>query len=111
MSQQKTPILTTTVTAAATLSEFQAVGYDGNVAAAAAAIMGLVTTDAAQGDAVSVDRLGTSIAIASGAISKGDQLEVGAGGALTALAAGIVVARAEQDAADGERFEVILLPK
>lgn len=112
MSQQKTPILTTTVTAAAALSAFQAVGYDNDVAAAQAAVRGFATTDAALGDKVAIDRAGTTTAIADGAISDGEDLEVGAGGALRSLTdGGVIVATAEQDAADGERFEAFILPR
>lgn len=112
MSQQKIAVLTTTVAAAAAISEYQAVGYDNDVAAAQAAVRGFATTDAALGDKVAIDRLGTTIAIASGVITDGDDLEVGASGALRkATTGGIIVAVAEQDAADGERFEAFILPR
>lgn len=111
MPASKIPLLTLTVVAAAALSEHQAVGYDGDVATAAGAMQGLATTDAALGDPVAVDVLGTSVAIAGAAVAVGAALEVGAGGKLVTKAAGVTVARALQAAAaDGDLFEVMLIP-
>ena len=111
MPATKYSVLTLSIAAAAAIAENQAVGYDGNVAAAGAAMKGLAISDAAAGEQVGVDVLGTSIAIAGGAIAEGDELEVGAGGQLVTLAAGVSVARALQAAgAAGEPIEVMLLP-
>lgn len=111
MPATKYSLLTLSIAAAAALAENQAVGYDGNVATAAAAMKGLATSDAAAGEQVGVDVLGTSIAIAGGVVADGAALEVGAGGKLVTLAAGVEVARALQAAgADGDLIEVMLLP-
>lgn len=111
MPATKIPVLTLSIAAAAALGEHQAVGYDGNVATAAAAMKGLAISDAALGEQVAVDVLGTSIAIAGGLIAAGAELEVGAGGKLVTKAAGVTVARALQGAAaDGDLIEVMLLP-
>ena len=112
MPASKIPLLTLSIAAAAAISEHQAVGWDGKVAVAAGGMKGLATTDAATGDQLAVDCIGTSIAIAGGAITAGAELEVGAGGKLVTKAAGIAVARAEQAAsADGDLIEVFLLSK
>lgn len=106
------PILTLSVVAAAALSEHQAIGYDGNVATAAATMQGLAQTDAASGEQVAVDVQGTGIAIAGAAIAVGADLEVGAAGKLVTKAAGVSVGRALQAAgADGDLIEIMLLPK
>lgn len=111
MPATKHPIYTDSIEAAAAIAENQAVGWDGNVASAVGAMKGLATHDADAGEFMAIDRLGTSIAIAGGAIAEGAELEVGAGGKLVTKAAGITVARAEQAAsADGDRIEVYLLP-
>jgi hypothetical protein len=111
MPASKISLLTLTAVAAAALSEHQAVGYDGDVATAAGAMQGLAITDAALGDPVAVDVLGTSVAIAGAAVAVGAALEVGAGGKLVTKDAGVTVARALQAAAaDGDLFEVMLIP-
>lgn len=112
MPASKIAILTLSTTAIAVIAECQAVGYDGDVAAAAGAMKGLATYDAAIGDEFAADVLGTSIAIAGEAVAEGAELEVGVAGKLVTKAAGVVVARALQAAvADGDKFEVMLLPK
>ena len=94
------------------LVEHQAIGYDGNVATAAATMQGLAQTDAASGEQVAVDVQGTGIAIAGAAIAVGADLEVGAAGKLVTKAAGVSVGRALQAAgADGDLIEIMLLPK
>jgi len=104
------PVLILNVVAAAALTEGQAVGYDGNLAANAGAMFGLAETDAAVGDEVAITVEGTGIAIAGGAIAKGAQVEV-LGGKLVTIAAGVSVGRALQAAAaDGDKFEVLLTP-
>jgi len=103
--------MTLSVAATAAIGEYQAVGYDGAVATAAAAMQGLSVTDADLGDLFAVDVLGTGIAIAGGSVAVGAALEVGAGGKLVTKAAGVTVARALQAAAlDGDLIEVMLIP-
>lgn len=113
MPSTKNPILTLSVTAAALLLENRAVGQDGNYAAAGQKMFGIGTEDVnAIGDELPVDTLGTSTATAGGAVLKDAALEVGADGKLVTAAAGVVVAKAMQAAgADGDEFEVFLLPK
>lgn len=105
-------IYTDTITAAVVISENLAVDYVGNIATAAAAMMGIAVTDAAIGDDFAVDQIGTAVATAGAAIADGAELEVGANGKLVTKAAGVVVARARQAAAaDGDLLEVFMLPK
>lgn len=112
MPATKISILTLSIAAIAAITETRAVGFDGGVPAAGAAMKGLAISDAAIGEQVGVDVLGTSIATAGGAFAKGAELEVGAAGKLVAKTTGVVVARAEQAAAaDGDKVEVFLLPK
>ena len=112
MPASSVPILTLTVVAAAALSEHQAVGYDGNVATAAATMQGIASYDAVAADQVAIDVAGTAVAIAGAAVAVGADLEVGAAGKLVTKAAGVSVGRALQAAgADGDLFEIMLLPK
>lgn len=111
MPATKIPILTLSIAATAAITTRQAVGHGGAVAAAAGAMLGLAECDAASGEQVPVDTLGTSIATAGAAITVGQDLEVGAAGKLVPLAAGRKVAVALQAAAaDGALVEVLLTP-
>lgn len=110
MSALKIPVLTLTVLTTAVIAEGQAVGYDGDVAAAGAAMRGLAATDAADGDHLAVDVLGTGIAIAGASIAEGTALEVGASGRLIVKNSGVLVARALTAGESGERIEVLLIP-
>ena len=110
MSQQKLSLLTMTRTAAAGVVMGQFLSPTGAVASALGPALGLTTIDAATGAPVSVDVLGTSIAIADGAITDGAELEVGTGGKARVKTTGRIVAIATQAAADGEKFEVLLIP-
>lgn len=108
---QKISILTLAVIAAAALAAERVVGKDGNYATAGEAAFGVTTTSGEIGDRVPVDVLGTTIATAGEAFSKGDYLEVGANGKLVVHDAGIAVAQALQDAgAGGDRVEVLWIP-
>lgn len=110
MSKQKIAILTLTRVATAAILAHQYVGLTGAVAVAGEAALGAATTAAASGELFGVDVVGTTTAIADGAVTDGMPLEVGEAGALTEHDAGIVVAVAMQDAADGELFEVLNIP-
>lgn len=105
---QKIAILSLTVIASAVLSAHTFVTATGAVAAAAGDAHGVATADAAIGDAVSVDVLGTSIVLAAADVTAGARVEVGAGGKATPLVAGIPVGRALNAAAAGELVEVLL---
>lgn len=105
---QKIALLSLTVIAAAALTANTFVTAGGTVAAAAGDAHGVVVADAAIGDLVAVDVLGTSTVVAAAAIVVGDRVEVAAGGKATPLAAGIPVGRAVSKAAVGELVEVLL---
>jgi hypothetical protein len=87
----------------------------GRVVAATApteAVVGVSLSDAdAAGDQVSVQIAGVARVVASGAVSLGDEVEVGAGGKVTtaggatALSVGVALSAAS---ADGEVIEVLL---
>lgn len=104
-------IFTDTIVAAGTISEHQAVGWDGDVASAAGAIAGFACTDAVSGDQLAIDQLGTAVAIAGEQLAAGAALEVGSAGKLVALDAGVKVAHAVTAAGgDGDVFEVFIIP-
>lgn len=104
-------ILSLSVAAAVAITEGQCIGYDGNLAANAGAMFGLAETDADIADRVTLTVQGTGVAIAGGAIAIGAPVEV-LNGKVVSAGAGVVVGRALQaSAADGDKIEVLLLPK
>lgn len=111
MSAQKNPILTRTRKASATLTKYQAVTAAGAVAAAGAAVAGFVTEDAASGDDIAVDVLGTTIAIAGAGVSDGAKVMVGTGGkVITATSTNVPVGIAQQAGSTDQPFEILLTP-
>lgn len=108
---QRKSILTLTAVAAAAVVAETFGTLTGATATAAGNAQGVFRTDAATGERVPLDCLGTAVVTAGGAFSAGDELEVGAGGKAVVQSAGVTVARALEDAAaDGDRVEVFLIP-
>jgi hypothetical protein len=107
---QKYAVMTHTIQATAAIERHRFVDLTGAYATAAGAAFGVSTTEAGIGDQLAVDCLGSSIVEASGAISAGGAIEVGANGVAVAASSGTVVARALQDAADGDLIEVFIIP-
>ena len=89
MSTQKKPILTITRVATAVITAFQAVTAAGAVAAAGADAVGFATHNAATGETIAVDVLGTTTAIAGAALAAGARVQVGAGGKVVAHTTGV----------------------
>lgn len=110
MSTQKLPVLSITRKATAALAKYQYITAAGVVAAAGAAGLGLVTTDADSGDDITTDVLGTSTAIAGAAVADGARLQVGTGGKLITATTGVPVAQALEAGTTDQPFEVLLLP-
>jgi hypothetical protein len=110
MSTQKLPVLSATRKATAALTKYQYITAAGAVAAAGAAGIGLVVTDADSGDDITVDILGTSTAIAGAAVADGARLQVGTGGKLITATTGVPVAQALEAGTTDQPFEVLLLP-
>jgi Uncharacterized conserved protein (DUF2190) len=112
MSAMKRPIFTYSILAAAVVAQNLAVGYDGNLAAAGTAMLGMSTTESEVGVMLAVDVQGTSICTSGAAFAKGDDLEVGSNGQLITQTTGVVVARALEAATAANEFcEIMLLPK
>jgi hypothetical protein len=113
MPATKIPVLTLSVAAAALVAEYRAIGKDGNYAGAGLKAFGFATENAeAVGAQLPVDVLGTTIAEVGAAVADDASLEVGATGKLITATTGIVVAKAMQAAgADGDKIEVMILPK
>jgi len=109
MSSQFLSLLGLTRIASGAVSAQRFVGHDNAVATAAGNTLGISRTAAADGAEMLVDVIGTAVVVAEGAVSEGAALEVGTAGAATVKTAGITVARALEDAADGEPFEVLLI--
>jgi len=107
---QKYAVMTHTVQATAAIERHRFVDLDGTHSTAAGNAFGISTSEAAIGDQLAVDCLGSSIVEASGVIAAGGEIEVGADGVAVAASAGTVVARALQDAADGDLIEVFIIP-
>jgi len=108
---QKISLLTLTVAASAALIAERCVTAAGAYATAAGNALGVTTTQAAIGELVGVDVLGTAVATAGGAIAKNAYVEVGSDGKVVTHAGGVAVGQALQAAAaDGDRIEVLLIP-
>ena len=108
---QKISLLPLAIAAAAAITAERFITVTGAVATAGGNAVGVATTNAAIGDYVSTDVIGTSVVTAGAAIVKGVAIEVGAGGKAITKSSGVTVARALQAAtADGERIEVLLIP-
>lgn len=106
----KKPILTLAVLAAEAITEHTAVSYTGTTATAGGVAMGFATADAATGEMVAVDMLGTTIAISGAAIAQGAALQIGTGGKVITKTSGTLVARAMQAASAADQaIEVIML--
>ncbi|WP_027855210.1 capsid cement protein [Marinobacterium litorale] len=109
MSSQFISLLGLTRTASGAVTAQRFVSPTNAVATAAGNTLGVARTKAADGEEMLVDVIGTAVVVADGAVSDGDELEVGTAGAATVQSAGVTVARALEDAADGEPFEVLLI--
>lgn len=107
MSQLSHVKFALTIKATAALSEGQAVGFDGAVAAAGADIAGFAYFDAAAGTDVTVNISGLLTGKAGEALAKGDALEVGAAGALVKQTTGVQVGTAWAAAAAGKFVQVL----
>jgi hypothetical protein len=110
MSQSHS-ILTLSIAAAAAITALTFVDATGNVATAAGNALGVARSDAAIGDMIPVDTLGTTQVTASAAIAAGARIQVAAGGQAATYAAGKIVGIAlEAAAAAGDVIEVFLIP-
>jgi hypothetical protein len=112
MSLACTPILALPVKAAGAIVANTFV-TPGNVQAGAAAhTLGVARTDAASGDMLAVDVLGTALVLSGAAVSAGDALQTDASGnAITQTSTNPVVARALAAAtAANQLIEVLLIP-
>ena len=96
--------------AAAALAAKRAVTGAGTLPAAAATCLGPVRTDAAIGDRVPVDMVGSAPWESGGAFSVGAMLELDASGRVVVFAAGVKVGKAlEAASASGQFPEVLIL--
>lgn len=110
---QKTALLSLAVLATGVILAERFIGPSGATATAGANAYGVATTNAAIGDMVTTDVLGTTIVTAGAPIAAGALVEVGTAGKAITKASGTAVARmapGASAAADGDRVEVILLP-
>lgn len=112
---QKIPVLTLTVSAAGAVSAHRFVGYDGaQVSASGGKALGVATFDAADGQDLAVDALGTTVVETAGAIAVGDEVVSDATGlAITNPSVGgeVVAAHALDSAAGAGEFIEVLLVK
>lgn len=111
MSAQKRSLLMLPLAASATLTKYQGITYAGAVAADGAAVAGFATEDAASGDLVTADVLGTTIAIAGAGVSAGAKVAIGSGGkVITAVSTKVPVGIALQAGVTDQPFEILLTP-
>ena len=113
MSQQANAIFTVPVKAAAAIAAQTFVSPAAGVAAAGGNALGVAKTDAAVGDALAVDVLGTAVVVAGAAIPAGSAVEADASGRAVPQNAGKTLGRlkpSQSAAALGDLVEVILIP-
>lgn len=110
MSAQKKSILTLTLAATAVLTKYNPVTIAGAIAAAGTAAIGFVTEDAAIGDNIAVDVLGTTIAIPSAGITAGVAVEVAASGKVVTATTGVPIGIALHTGVADQPFEILLTP-
>ncbi len=109
MFKSTVPILTSTIIAAAAIAEDQLIGFDNQPAAADAPVKGIAHNDAATGEAVSILHIGLRDLVAAGAISSGDLVKSDANGnPITHGGVGASFARALDDAAQGDRIQLLI---
>lgn len=109
MSRQSHPIFTRTVVATRILGQGRFASFDGGLAGVGGPALGVIRTDAEEGDATPVDVLGSSSVVCGSAFDVEDELQVGAGGAAVLKAGGLTVARALEAGVSGQRAEVLLI--
>lgn len=105
---QKHSLMTMSVLAAGTITAHTFVGADNEAAASGADAIGVAVFDAAAGDLLAVDVLGSTIVRAEAAIAAGARVQVGAAGGAVTATTGVPVGRALEAAADGALFEVLI---
>jgi hypothetical protein len=109
MSNQSISVLALTVVATAALVPHRFVTGLGAYPTAAAGCLGVARSEAAIGDALPVDVIGTAMVEVSAAVAKDQLIQVGADGKGVPLAAGVKVARALFAADADTSFEVLLI--
>lgn len=112
MSRQCNPLFPLTVIAVGAVAVARFVTPLGAQAGAAANTLGVARTEAVDGDALTVDVLGTTLVETGAAIAAGAALETDASGRGITKAAGATVARlapGESAGGAGELVEVILI--
>lgn len=111
MAKAAISCLTIGITAAATITQYNAVTAAGAVASAGGNAIGFAETGGASGDRVPVTALGTAVATAGAAISAGAAIEVGSSGKVVTKDTGVAIGRAlSAAAADGDLIEVLIIP-
>jgi hypothetical protein len=104
-------ILTLSVVATAALIQNRAVTGTGAIPAAGARCLGFADVNAAIGERVSVNAMGTTVAEAGAAVAVDALVEVDAQGRVVTKNAGVAVGRALAAAtAAGQQIEILLIP-
>ncbi|MDQ2823578.1 MAG: DUF2190 domain-containing protein [Pseudomonadota bacterium] len=98
-----------TVRATAAVKGRTFAGYTGATCAAGAAAMGAFRTDAAVGEYVTVEQIGTALVIAGGPIAAGSAVESDAFGQAVEQTTGVVVGRAVNAGAPDQAVEIFLI--
>ncbi len=105
------PVLTLPIVATGAITAERFVTPAGAQAGAGVNALGVARSDAASGQSLPVDVLGTAIVTAGAAIAAGALVETDATGRAITRSAGAIVGRALQAAAAaGARIEVLLIP-
>ena len=105
---QKHSLLAQAVIAAGAIKADTFVGTDLKTAVAGADVIGVATFDAAEGEQLTVDVLGSTTVRAAADVTAYARVEVGDDGGVVPADEGIPVGRALHDALEGELVEVFL---
>jgi hypothetical protein len=108
MPANSTPLLIQGRTSVAALPAYCPIRADGYPAAAGEAIIGVTAAAATAGSRASVVVDGSAEAWAGGAITNGDELQVGAGNTVVKSTGGAMIGIALNDAGVGDKVEVLL---
>lgn len=98
-----------TVRATAAVKGRTFAGFTGATCAAGAAAMGAFRTDAAVGEYITVEQIGTALVIAGATLTAGAAVESDANGHAVVHTTGVVIGRAVNAGAAGSAVEIFLI--
>jgi hypothetical protein len=108
---QKIAILTLSVVVPAAVDAYKPLNIDGTVCTNSDFPLGFTQYQAEAGETVAVTVLGTAIAVAGAAVTKGDALRLDSSMVAPGATSANVIARALEGGAGGQKIEILLMPR